>query len=238
MNHYFISGTSSGIGLSLAKKLCDDGLVTGISRTNNFVHPNFTFVPLDLNEPLQQTAKFSFTIPANCTRAILINNAGTIGDIRRVSKLDPQHFLSVMNVNFTSLAILSSSFIRAVEHSKCDGLILNISSGAATHPIASWATYCASKAAVDLFSATINEEMKQQGNTSIKCHSVYPGIIDTPMQEHIRASETADFPDKIRFEEYKKTGQLASPDLVAEKIIAIFKGSSIYNETIINLREH
>lgn len=238
MNQFYLSGSSSGIGSALLPKLCELGKVVGLSRSNHYSHPNFTFHTIDLSEPILQTAAFQFSVPKECTQAVLINNAGLIGDIRRVGELDAAHFAKVINVNLTSLAILCNRFIAEVEQVKCSGLILNISSGAATHPIASWATYCASKAGVDLFSATINDEMMKKGNSRIKCFSIYPGIVDTSMQEHIRASNSTDFPEKIRFEEYKNTGQLADPDLVADKIIAIFKDYKNHQDTIINLREH
>lgn len=238
MIYFYITGTSSGIGFSLAKQALAIGKVFGISRQNQIDHPNFTFLPLDLSSPEKETASFQFNFPSDCTQAVLINNAGIIGEIKPIGNLNSAHFTSVINTNFTSLCILSNQFLHEIKSKNIPGFILNISSGAAAHPIASWATYCASKAAVDMFSITLNEELQQNGISKIKCYSIYPGIVDTSMQEHIRASKNTDFPDKIRFEEYKNSGQLVDPDLVAEKIIAIFKESSKYTETIINLREH
>ena len=50
MNQFYITGTSSGIGLGLANQLLinESNKVTGFSRTNTIAHANFRFIPFDL----------------------------------------------------------------------------------------------------------------------------------------------------------------------------------------------
>ena len=96
-----------------------------------------------------------------------------------------------------------------------------ISSGAGKTPIASWASYCASKAAVDLFCRTIQLEEQQLGRTGFHCLSVAPGVVDTEMQANIRNTKQTSFSEVARFKEYKDSNQLYSPELVARKLFKL-----------------
>ena len=216
MNYYFITGTSSGLGKSLAEMLlCDESnIVFGFSRT-----------------------QIKFQIPTSCEKAVLINNAGMIGEVKRNGSLKNGIINDTFTVNTIAPAILCNEFLRTLIPSKISGLILNISSGAASHPIASWSAYCASKSALDMYSKVLQEELNEQNINHIKVHSFYPGIIDTPMQEYIRSSNENDFSSKNRFVLYKKEGNLTSPELTAQKILGIFTGELKINDVVIDIRD-
>ncbi len=237
MEQYYITGTSTGIGRALAEKLSVSHRVTGIARRHTFSHPNYRHLTLDLSEPTQLD-EFRFELPENCTRAVLINNAGVIGDVRRTGDTDPAKIRETFNTNLISTALLCNAFLREARKHEYPCLIINISSGAATYPIPSWAAYCASKAGVDMFSRVISAELEELGITRIRVFSFYPGIIDTPMQEHIRGSSSSDFSSKTRFENYKTEGELLDPLFVAEKIIGIFNSLDRYPEQVtVSLRD-
>ena len=63
--------------------------------------------------------------------------------------------------------------------------ILNISSGAAVNPYESWSLYCTSKAGVDMMTKVLSKEQKRL-KKGVKIVSIYPGIVDTDMQEKAR----------------------------------------------------
>ena len=64
------------------------------------------------------------------------------------------------------------------------GRIVNVSSAAARHPVAGMAAYGASKAALDQLTRVLALEGEPYG---ISVTGVYPGVIDTRMQEESRS---------------------------------------------------
>ena len=83
-------------------------------------------------------------------RAILINNAGSLGHLGSSSDLpSPQELQVNIDFNVTSTIWLSSYFVKYFAHEhqiKCD--VVNMSSLCAITPFKTMATYCAGKAAV------------------------------------------------------------------------------------------
>lgn len=235
MKQFFITGTSSGIGKALAEQLIPANKVTGISRNIFFSHRNYTHIKMDLSD-VNNLLAFQFSLDPNAEEYILINNAGMLGEIKRTGDTNPEIMLKTINVNFSATAILCNTFLKQVKKSGKKALIINISSGAATHPIASWATYCATKIAVDMFTLVIAEELKETGNSLIRAYSIYPGIVDTAMQNHIRSADPSDFSSVERFRNYKNEGSLLTAGLVAERIIGKFNGSELPDETIMDVR--
>ena len=63
MKHFFITGTSRGIGKALAETLLenDNNEVTGISRTRSIKHPNYKHITTDLSN-LSDTESIFFRI--------------------------------------------------------------------------------------------------------------------------------------------------------------------------------
>ena len=70
-----------------------------------------------------------------------------------------------------------------------------ISSGAAFTVFEGWSAYCAGKAAMDQWVRTAGAEQARRGS---RCRllAVAPGIVETAMQEEIRAASSDDFPER------------------------------------------
>lgn len=236
MEHYFITGTGSGIGKSLAEKLVKDAKVTGLSRSNSIHHPNFTFYKTDLSRPAA-LENFSFALPDHCERAVLINNAGSVGAINRAGRLNDRHFEEVFYLNLITLAQLCNRFLNEATVKTYPCLIINISSGAANHPIPSWSAYCAAKAGVDMFTRVLDAELKEVKNTNTRVFSFHPAVVDTGMQTHIRSADEDNFSSKIRFNKLYEEGELLSPDFVAEKLLGIFKDPEQIVSPIVSIRD-
>ena len=235
MKQFFITGTSSGIGKSMAEQLIADHKVTGFARNIFFTHRNYTHVKMDLSD-INAVLAFQFSLDENADEYILINNAGMIGEVKRTGDTNPEIMLKTINVNFSALTVLCNTFLKQIKNRGKKALIINISSGVAKYPLPSWATYCATKAAVDMFTLVMAEELKETGNTQINVYSVYPGIVDTAMQNHIRSADPSDFSSVERFRNYKNEGSLMTAGLVAAKIIGKFNSSQLPVETIMDVR--
>ena len=210
-----ITGTSSGIGKALALFYLQKKIeVIGISRKNDIDHENFTFIPTDLSD-FNALKKLDLkTVLKNKSNIILINNAGAIGSIKRTHELCLNDYYNVSMVNIVALQYLCSEVLRIASHQSVEAIV-NISSGAGRRAIPSWSAYCASKAAVDLFSETMAEEFKEI-DAKTKIYSVAPGVVDTNMQVAIRKSNSTDFSSHQKFIDLKQNNELRSPEKVAE----------------------
>ena len=79
-----------------------------------------------------------------------VNNAGLLGDIRPLAEADPAASRPArVEVNVNGTLHGSAVFAAHVRRRSGPGVLVNISSGAATTPYEGWGAYCASKAAVD-----------------------------------------------------------------------------------------
>ena len=74
---------------------------------------------------------------------------GLLDPIAPLRDADPGRLAANIEVNVLGRALGSAAFARHVRSRPGGGVLVNISSGAATTPYEGWAAYCASKAAVD-----------------------------------------------------------------------------------------
>jgi benzil reductase ((S)-benzoin forming) len=237
MKYYFITGASSGIGLALVEQLVEmpHTKVFGISRSSHITHPNYMAITLDLSDTMM-VSHMEFQPLDNAEQIVLINNAGQIGDIKPVGKVDNTATDALFKVNVTSPAILTNNFLKTYQNQNCEKVILNVSSGAGKKPIDGWAAYCASKAAIDLFSQTVFDEQENQ-EYPVKVYSIAPGVVDTKMQGEIRDSNTDDFSRHAHFVGLKQNNELTSPQTVAEKYIRIVNNTSQFPDCMFSLRD-
>ncbi len=212
---YIITGVSRGIGKVLAEHfLSKNHSVIGIGRSHSIHNPNFHFIELDL---LDSAAIQQLQIPPIESKGIvLINNAGIIGNIERISSMKEDCISEIMQVNVIAPIQLTRKISKFCENEKQFTLV-NISSGAGKRPIPSWAGYCASKAAIDLFSQTFLSEERELGKAT-KVYSVSPGVIDTDMQIQIRSTNKNAFSSLENFQNLKTDNKLETPQRIALKL--------------------
>ena len=238
MHYFYITGTSRGIGKALAEKLLtvEDNYVVGISRSKSISHKHYEHIQLDLNE-LEVVKNFQFIQLPDAESITLVNNSGLLGDTKHVGNTNPDMIIKTYNVNIVAPSVLMNNFVRAYQDIPVQKTILNISSGAGRHTIESWATYCASKAALDMFSEVAEEEQRQFSQYGIRVFSVAPGIVDTKMQDEIRDVSETNFSDVGRFINYKKEGALSSPAEVAKKLEKILSIQSDLEAVKLDVRQ-
>lgn len=132
---------------------------------------------------------------------------------------DADTLAAVLRVGLEAPLLLTAAFLRATRGWAAQRRVLNISSGAGRRPIAGWTAYCAAKAGLDHATRTIALDEAQRPNPARLC-SLAPGVIDTDMQTELRAAAASGFPDQQRFVELKQTGQLATPEAAATRVLA------------------
>ena len=184
-----ITGASSGIGLTVAKKLASAGAhVLLVSRTEETLKEvqaeiiaaggTADIFPCDLND-MDAIDQVSKKIIASVDHIdILINNAGR--SIRRAvhESVDRFHdFERTMQLNYFGAVRLVLNILPQMMVRK-DGHIINISSIGVLANATRFSAYVASKAALDAFSRCLSAEVHSH---KIAITSVYMPLVRTPM---------------------------------------------------------
>ena len=115
---------------------------------------------------------------------MLVNNAGVTGFEDGPVKHDPEHasladWRAVHTINLDG-TFLGCRYAIGAMRRKGSGSIINISSRSGMVGIPAAAAYASSKAAVRNHTKTVALYCAQQG-LNIRCNSIHPGPIDTPM---------------------------------------------------------
>lgn len=115
---------------------------------------------------------------------ILVNNAGIIEPIAKLAESNPAHWDHVVDVNYKGVYHGLRAAIPVMQR-QAAGVVVNISSGAATRALEGWSHYCSTKAAVSSLTRWADEEYQDSG---IRVVGLNPGPVATDMQVAIRAS--------------------------------------------------
>nr|XP_012605665.1 sepiapterin reductase [Microcebus murinus] len=158
--------------------------------------------------------------PEGLQRVLLINNAGTLGDVSKgfVDLDDPTEVNNYWALNLTSTLCLTSSILKAFpERRGLTRTVVNISSLCALQPFKGWALYCAGKAARNMMFQVLAAE--QPG---VRVLSYAPGPLDTDMQQLAR--ETSVDPElRKRLQELKTKGELVDCRVSAQKLLSLLQ---------------
>jgi NAD(P)-dependent dehydrogenase (short-subunit alcohol dehydrogenase family) len=121
---------------------------------------------------------------------VLVNNASELGGIGPLMMFDVQRFGRVFPVNTGAPLALIQLAVPLLAARR--GLIVNITSDAATGAYAGWGPYGASKAALELLTRTLASELLEQG---VSATLVDPGDMRTRMhQEAFPGEDISDRP--------------------------------------------
>ncbi len=177
-----VTGATSGIGRSIAKKLSKRGWELILSGRNEAVlkemqsefGPKTEIIIAELSDRKEVFKVYEFCKDKSVD--MLVNNAG-YGVYGKFEETDLDDELNMLNVNITALHILTKLFLRDFKK-RDSGIILNVASSAGfmTGPL--FSSYYASKNYVVRLSIAIAEELRRdKSNVSITL--LCPGPVDT-----------------------------------------------------------
>lgn len=236
MHYYIITGASRGLGKALAEAVLQlpDTKVVGVSRHATIEHERYQHQPLDLSDSVAVENNLAkvFGQWADAASVTLINNAAVLGEIGYLGEQANEHFEFVFAVNVIAPAMLMNTFLSAYSGRLIPRTVLNISSGAAQRPVDGWGAYCASKAALEMLTLTAQKEQDLRGS-GIRIRSLSPGVIDTAMQEHIRAADAQQFSEAPRFAGLHAESKLQAPTAVADRIVRWLRRPTQAREPVI-----
>jgi NAD(P)-dependent dehydrogenase (short-subunit alcohol dehydrogenase family) len=225
-----ITGASRGLGAGLAARFVDAGLRLGLAARTEPAPPP---LPAGADADAVLTAALDVVDPDAldrfCDRVaarfgaidLWVNNAGVLDPIAPLRDADPAAVRLNVEVNVLGVAHGSATYARHVRGRPGGGVLINITSGAATNPYAGWAAYGASKAAVDQLTRVVAVE---EAGAGLRALAVSPGLVDTAMQATIRATPAERFPAVERFRDRARAGAFNSPAWVADHVLRLAFG--------------
>ncbi|XP_027695757.1 sepiapterin reductase-like [Vombatus ursinus] len=228
-----LTGASRGFGRSLALLLAprlaagsalmlsarNSGALRTLSDELGAAWPDLRvlYVSADLgSEAGLQRLLEALPRPPDLQRLLLVNNAGTLGDVSKnvVDFADPAEVNGYWALNVTSTLCLTSGVLRAFPPSP--GLkrtVVNISSLCAMKPFKSWSLYCAGKAARNMMFRVLAEE-----EPSVRVLSYAPGALDTDMHQEAR-EKTKDLEVRQASRKLKERQALLDCSVSAQKLL-------------------
>jgi NAD(P)-dependent dehydrogenase (short-subunit alcohol dehydrogenase family) len=170
---------------------------------------------------------------AGADALLLINNAGTVQPIGPAAVQDATAIARAVSLNVAAPLMLTAALAAAARQGNMrDVRVLHVSSGAARQAYAGWSVYCATKAALDQ-----HARASALDASGLRICSLAPGIIDTDMQAEIRASSLEQFPQRARFDELKRSGQLLGPADCARRLVDYLLDARFGAAPVADLRE-
>jgi NAD(P)-dependent dehydrogenase (short-subunit alcohol dehydrogenase family) len=217
-----ITGASRGIGAAAAREFAACGANVALLARNSGaiaalakeIGARAIAIPCDVSNYDEVEAAVAACGQAFGGLDVLIGNAGVIEPIGHLSKVDPEAWGQVIDVNLKGVFYgmhAALPVMQAAGH----GTILTISSGAAHHPLEGWSAYCSSKAGVAMLTSCADQEYRAAG---LRIMGLSPGTVATEMQHEIKASginpvSELDWSDHIAPEWVAKTlVWMCSPD--------------------------
>ncbi|AWW29792.1 short-chain dehydrogenase [Echinicola strongylocentroti] len=238
-NLFILTGCSKGLGKALLEVLLADAenMVVGISRSPMKGAGNFKHLTLDLTDAEELSSRLDELFPeGDYKKAVLINNAGWIGEIAPIGRLEPAGIAKIHAVNVIAPAILMNAFVQRFAMEPMEKTVVNISSGAAEKNMDGWSGYSSSKAALNRMTGVAQQESEMKGY-GIRYFALSPGIVDTPMQEDIRATKQENFSHVEQFKSFKENHELTSPSAVAEKVVFLLDHEEEFDGVLQDVRK-
>jgi len=188
-----VTGSSSGIGQSIAVRLANEGASIVVDYRS---HPEGAN---DTRQQVEAAGSKAAVIQADVSKLadtqnlvdqawqqfgscdILVNNAGIekAADFWNVTEQD---YDAVLDVNLKGAFFLTQAFVRRLRDAKLPGRIINISSVHENMAFPHFSTYCASKGALRMLTRNLAVEL---GPLGITINNIAPGAIATSINRSL-----------------------------------------------------
>jgi 3(or 17)beta-hydroxysteroid dehydrogenase len=191
-----VTGAAGGIGRAIAERFHAEGAVVVLTDIEDVAGEAasraFTdraqYVRLDVREEQDWRNAFGLLRNLYGRLDVLVNNAGISGWLQTKGPHDPENLdlESWHEVHATNLDGVALGCKYAIQLMKLhrSGSIVNISSRSGMVGVPGATAYASSKAAVRNHTKSVALYCAQQGY-GIRCNSIHPGAILTPMWDHL-----------------------------------------------------
>jgi NAD(P)-dependent dehydrogenase (short-subunit alcohol dehydrogenase family) len=233
-----ISGGASGIGADTARRVVREGGQAVVADRDEArgravaaeLGAAGLFVPLDVTqEPAWQKAVADTVAKFGGLHGLL--NAAGVGVRNDIESCTLEEYRRVNDVNSLGTFLGCKSAIAAMKETTGaggSGSIVNISSVLGLRGAAYALAYCASKGAVRTLTKNVALHCAYM-KYNIRCNSVHPGYIDTPMIAPRLEQPIGNMSGKQWLEELHPLGRLGRPEEVADMILFLLSDESSFS---------
>jgi NAD(P)-dependent dehydrogenase (short-subunit alcohol dehydrogenase family) len=225
-----VTGSSSGIGAEVARRLGAEGLHVVVNSRSSVQEGQAvareiggTYRQADVGDPEAARRLVAELLEEHERLDVLVNNAGMTRVIAHgdLAAATPEVWRAIYEVNVIAPFVLVTA-AEAALRAAAPGCVVNVTSLAGVRPVGSSIPYAASKAALNhttrLLAAALGPD--------IRVNAVAPGLVDTPW--------TADW-DQVRaaVREQAPLRRSASPADVAEVVMGLVRASYVTGEVVV-----
>lgn len=199
-----ITGTSSGIGKTIAEQLLKESWkVYGLSRSKPLINnDNFVWLECDLQKPDEIAISLQGVNEPSIDG--LISNAGVaFGEM--ASDVTKESYEKMFSVNVLAPMLI----VKALKDKILRSTIISTSSVSDRIPEKDFALYCSSKAANTSYFNSLADELKEA-----KVYTLLPDYVDTPMLRKSHKNDDFDWSSTINVNDLA----LFAKDLILGKI--------------------
>ncbi|GAB2559430.1 SDR family NAD(P)-dependent oxidoreductase [Kribbella endophytica] len=224
-----VTGSASGIGAAVARRLAADGTTVVVhSRTSRDAGEALagelggSYLQADLADDEQAAGLVPAVLAAYGRLDVLVNNAGISWPVphAELDGLSAADWRRVLDVNLIAPWLLCTAALPALR--AAGGCVVNVTSHAGVRPKGSSIAYAASKAALNHVTKLLAAAL----GPDVRVNAVAPGLVDTPL--------TATWTEA---QELWKTrspmGRAAQPEDVADLIAAVVANKYLTGEVIL-----
>ena len=226
-----VTGAGSGIGRATAKLLADEGatvIVTDINQPGGLetvqqIGGKARFLPHDTAQEADWKRVIDDILAQEGRLDGLVNNAGIAGPSPSTFESETvEQWQRMLSINVQGVFLGCKHGVPAIRGSG-GGSIVNLSSLAAFLGTPNLSAYGASKGAVRQFTKTVAIDCARKGY-KVRCNSVHPGVILTPMGEGIMPNDKV----KERVRKSIPIGEFGAPQDIAYGILYLISDESCF----------
>jgi L-rhamnose 1-dehydrogenase len=217
-----ITGAARGIGRAIALGFAQEGALLAIAdirsqqaeetvRLARQRGGSAFFTQTDVSKAEHVSNLIETTVAKYGTIDVLVNDAG-ICPFRDFLDMPIETWDQVQDVNLRGVFLCSQAAARVMVERKIPGRIINISSISAFVGGAQQAHYCASKAGINMLTASMAISLGQYG---ITCNAVLPG----PIQTDVNKEDLADPEKREYFIHRTPLGRIGEPEDVVGPVL-------------------
>ncbi|MGW7691351.1 SDR family NAD(P)-dependent oxidoreductase [Streptomyces asiaticus] len=205
-----VTGGAGGIGAAICRTIAERGArvlvadidIAAAERTARAL-PDAVALHVDLDDQLDVAALGDAVTSRFGGVDILVNNAG-VSTVQRFTESDPDTWDRMWRINLRAPMLLSRLLLPSMAE-RGWGRLIYISTDGARAGAGGESVYAACKAGLFGLAKTLAREAARNGVTS---NVVCPGLIDTPMLQHVRSARPGMVDTLLRAVPMRRAGQV------------------------------